>query len=356
MRLIFDFTSLIMPGMKAIFFEQHGGIEVLKFGDLPNPSPGPGEALIRVRAVALNHLDIWVRRGWFGLRLAMPHISGSDVVGEVVAVHADSVWEPGTRVMINPGIVSGEDEWTRRGEESVSPCYKILGEQMRGGMAELLTVPIANVFKVPDELKDEEAAAPLLVGTTCWRMLLKRAQLKPGESVLVVGAGGGVNSLAISLAKAVGATVYALASNAEKCKKALALGADEVINYKQTQNWHVEVTRLTKGRGVDVVVDNVGAHTFGHSLRAASRGGRIVTVGNTTGPEIRYDNRLIFTKQVSILGSTMGSKQDFIDAMNFLWKNKIKTPIDRVEPLKDGIKMLSYLEEGRQFGKIVLKP
>ncbi len=342
--------------MKAVFFEQHGGIEVLKYGDLPDPTPGPGEALIKVRAVALNHLDIWVRRGWFGLRLNMPHITGSDVVGEIVSVNADTVWEPGTRVMINPGIVTGEDEWTRRGEESISPGYKILGENVRGGLAEYLVVPVANVFKVPEGLKDEEAAAPLLVGTTCWRMLFKRAQVKPGEVVLVVGAGGGVNSLAISLAKAAGATVYALASNAEKAKKALALGAEEVIDYTKNHNWHVDVMRVTKGRGADVVVDNVGAQTFAHSLRAVARGGRIVTVGNTSGADIRYDNRLIFTKQVSILGSTMGSRQDFIDAMNFLWRNEIKTPIDRVESLKDGIKMISYLEEGRQFGKVVLKP
>jgi len=346
--------------MKALFFEQHGGPEVLKFAELPDPVPAPGEALIKVRAVALNHLDIWVRRGWQGLNLKMPHIGGSDVVGEIVSVNSGSnstsLFQPGTSVMINPGLVNGEDEWTRRGEESLSPGYKILGEQVDGGLAEFMTVPISNVFKIPDGISDDRAAAPLLVGTTCWRMLFKRAQLKAGETVLVVGAGGGVNSLSISLSKAAGATVYVLASSSEKARKALELGASEAVVIANNPNWSVEILKLTKGRGVDVVVDNVGSKTIDSSIRACTRGGRIVTVGNTSGHEIKFDNRLLFTKQISLLGSTMGSKQDFIDAMNFIFTHNIKTPIDCVEPLKDGIKMIQYLEEGRQFGKIILKP
>ncbi len=342
--------------MKAIFFENHGGPEVLKFGELERPKPQLGEALIKVRAVALNHLDIWVRRGWHGLKLEMPHITGSDVVGEIVSVHADSVWQPGTRVMINPGIVTAEDEWTRRGQESVSPGYRILGEQRPGGLAEFVTVPIGNVFKVPDEISDEDAAAPLLVGVTCWRMLFKRGNLQPGETVLVVGSGGGVNTLAISLARAAGATVYALAGSDEKAKKALALGADEVVNYQKHTNWSVEILRITKGRGIDLIIDNVGEKTFPHSLRAAARGGRIVTVGNTSGYNVSFDNRLIFAKQLSLIGSTMGSKQDFIDVTQFIWRHKIRPVIDRVAPLKEGIELLQYLESGKQFGKIVLKP
>jgi len=347
--------------MKAIFFEQHGGPEVLKYAELPDPVPAAGEALIRVRAAALNHLDIWVRRGWQGLTLPMPHITGSDVVGEIISVNSGQnklapSFQLGTRVMVNPGIVSGEDEWTRRGEESVSPNYKILGEQLRGGLAEFLVVPVSNVFKVPEGVSDEQAVAPLLVGTTCWRMLFKRAAVQAGETVLVVGAGGGVNSLAIALAKAAGATVYVLASNKEKARKAIALGAIESIVISDTPNWSVEIMKITKGRGVDIVIDNVGAKTFTSSIRACARGGRIVTVGNTSGHEISFDNRLLFTKQISIIGSTMGSKQDFIEAMNFILTHKIHIPIDRVESLKDGIKMMQYLEEGRQFGKIILKP
>lgn len=342
--------------MKAIFFEQHGGLEVLKYGDLPEPKPAPGHALIRVRAVALNHLDIWVRRGWAGLHLNFPHIGGADVAGEIVSVNAESTWKPGTRVVINPGLISADDEWTRRGEDSISPGYSILGEQLRGGFAEFVSVPAENVFKLPDEIGFEDGAAPLLVGTTCWRMLFKRALLQPGESVLIVGSGGGVNSLSILLAKAAGATVYALAGSSEKASQARRLGCLEVINYRENPQWAVEILKLTKGRGVDIVIDNVGAGTFPNSLRAVRRGGRIVTVGNTSGHEIKFDNRLLFTKQVSLIGSTMGSRQDFSDAMQFLWSHSYRVPIDRVEPLSRGIEMLKRLEDGHQFGKIVLKP
>jgi len=348
--------------MKAIFFEEHGGPEVLKYAALPDPEPRPGEALIKVKAVALNHLDIWVRRGWNGLILEMPHIPGTDVAGEIVSVNATTSlrspdsWTPGTKVVINPGISTVEDEWTRRGEDSVSPGYKILGEQIRGGMAEYVTVPIANVFKMPEGMSDEDACAPLLVGTTCWRMLFKRAALRAGETVLVVGAGGGVNSLTIPFAKVAGATVYCLAGGPEKSKRAEQMGADHVIDYKKTSSWHVEILKLTRGRGVDVVVDNVGEQTLPKSLRAVCRGGRIVIVGNTTGYNLSIDSRLIFAKQISILGSTMGSKQDFIDMLQFIWANKIKVPIDRVAKLSDGIKMFQHLESGAQFGKVIVQP
>lgn len=340
--------------MKAIFFEEHGEIEKLKYADLPDPTPGPGEALIKVKAVALNHLDIWVRRGWKGLRLDMPHITGSDVAGEIVSVKSDSQWTPGAKVIVNPGIKTLDDEWTRRGEDSLSPGYKILGENRRGGLAEYVVVPVRNLFKMPASLSYAEAAAPLLVATTCWRMLFKQAKLFPGESVLVVGAGGGVNSLSIQLASAVGANVICLAGGKKKADKAMELGARHVIDYSQDKNWHVEVLKITKGRGVDVVVDNVGQATFGKSLRAVARGGRIVTVGNTTGCDITFDNRLLFTKQVSLIGSTMGSEQDFIDVLEFMWSRDMKPVIDRVEPLKEGIKMIKLLEDGGQFGKIVL--
>lgn len=342
--------------MKAIFFEQHGDIEVLKYADLPVPEPKPGEALVRVRAVALNHLDIWVRKGWQGLSLPMPHIGGSDIAGEIVSVNADTVWTPGAKVLINPGVITSEDEWTRRGEESLSPGYKILGEQLRGGMAEFITVPIQNVFRMPEELSFEEAAAPLLVATTIWRMLFKRANLRAGETVLVVGTGGGVNSLTIPFAKAAGATVYALAGGAKKAELAIKLGAAQVIDYQKEARWPKELLKITRGRGVDVVVDNVGAPTIENSIRATARGGRIVTVGNTRGFDLRFDNRLLFTKQVSIIGSTMGSKQDFLDALQFMMTNSIRAPLDRVEPLSEGIRMLQYLEEGKQSGKIVLRP
>jgi NADPH:quinone reductase-like Zn-dependent oxidoreductase len=343
--------------MKAIFFEKHGEIDTLKYADIPQPEPKLGEALIRVKAVALNHLDIWVRKGWQGLHLEMPHVGGSDVAGEIVAVNSPgTTWTPGTRVIVNPGIITSEDEWTRKGEDSLSPGFRILGEQVKGGCAEYVCVPLANLFRLPDAVSYADGAAPLLVGLTCWRMLFKRAELRAGESVLVVGAGGGVNSLSILLARAAGASVIALTSGAAKVEKAYALGASTVIDYGAKIDWHTEVLKLTKGRGVDIVVDNVGSKTIPKSLRAVARGGRIVTVGNTKGYELSFDNRLLFTKQVSLIGSTMGSRQDFVEVMEFLFQNNIKVPIDTVAPLSEGIKMIKRLEEGQQFGKIVLTP
>ncbi len=345
--------------MKAIFFEQHGDIDVLKYADLPDPKPAAGHALIKVKACALNHLDIWVRKGWEGLQLNLPHIGGADVAGEVVSAVSDASQQfsfaAGSKVIINPGIVTAEDEFTRRGEDSISPGYKILGEQIKGGLAEYVVVPVENVYKLPDNWSYEDGAAPLLVGTTCWRMLFNRGNLRAGETVLVVGAGGGVNSLAISFAKAAGASVIVLAGDNNKAQLAEQLGAEYVINYSEKTNWHVEVLRYTKGRGVDLVVDNVGSKSFPMSLRAVRRGGRIVTVGNTSGYDLKIDNRLIFTKQLSIIGSTMGSRQDFQDAIGFMLKHKIKAVIDRVEPMKKGIEMIKYLESGKQFGKIVLQ-
>lgn len=342
--------------MKAIFFEKHGEIDVLKYADVPDPKPKVGEALVKVRAVALNHLDIWVRRGWEGLRLDMPHITGSDIAGEIVQVNGDSSWTPGTRVVLNPGVLTTEDEYTRRGEDSLSPGYKILGEHIKGGLAEYITVPLANLFTLPDSISFEAGAAPLLVGTTCWRMLFSRAKIMPGETMLVVGSGGGVNSLSILLGKSIGATVYALAGGPEKARKAEGLGADYVIDYNAHPDWHSELLKYTKGRGVDVVVDNVGSKTIAKSIRAASRGGRIVTVGNTKGYEFSYDNRLLFTKQVSIIGSTMGSRTDFVNSMEFLWRKNINIPLDTVAKLSEGIKLIQKLETGGQFGKIVLVP
>lgn len=343
--------------MKAIFFEQHGDINVLKYADLPEPKPQPGEALIRIKSVALNHLDIWVRKGWPGLHLPLPHIGGADISGEIVEINAaGTAWTNGSRVIVYPGISTTDDEWTRTGQESLSPGYKIIGEQVQGGFAEYITVPVKNLFRLPDAVSFEDGAAPLLVGVTTWRMLFKRGQLRAGNSVLVVGSGGGVNSLSIMLARSAGAHVIALAGGPTKCERALEIGAHEVIDYTKALDWHTEVLKLTKGRGVDIVVDNVGSKTMFKSLRSVARGGTIVTVGNTKGFELSFDNRLLFTKQASLIGSTMGGRQDFIEVMDYLLQHNIKIPIDTVSPLSEGIKMIKRLEEGNQFGKIILVP
>ena len=342
--------------MKALYFREHGGLDEIRYGEVPDAEPGFGEVLVRVRACAINHLDIWVRRGWPGLRLEMPHWCGADVAGEIVGSgEGASGWEPGQRVVIDPGINTVEDEFTRRGEVSVSPGYHILGEHRRGGAAEYLAIPVSNLAAMPDDLDFPTAAAPLLVSLAAWRMLIHRAKLRAGESVLVVGAGGGVNSMAIQIAKLAGATVYAVAANKEKGVRARELGADFVLDRSRV-DWGREVYELTGKRGVDVVVDNVGKATIETSMRAVAHGGRIVIIGNTSGPKAEIDIRFIFGKQISLIGSTMGTHQDFRDVTALLWSGRLKPVIDRIMPLKEGKEAYAIMERGQQFGKIVLTP
>ena len=343
--------------MKALCFYEHGELDVLRYDDVPDPVPGPGQVLVRVRASALNHLDVWVRRGWPSLRLEMPHWTGADVAGEVAAL-GDGVagWEVGQRVVVEPGISTRDDEFTRRGEQSLSPGYLVWGEQTRGGHAEYLAVPACSLLPIPEGWDFCRAAAPLLVSLTAWRMLVHRAGLRAGESVLVVGAGGGVNSMAIQIAKLAGATVYALTSTEKKMGMARDLGADVVLNYREDPGWSKTIYKMTGRRGVDVVVDNVGQATLDQSMRAVARGGRIVIVGNTSGPRTEIDVRFIFGKQISVIGSTMGSHQDFRDVMALVWAGKLRPVVDRVMPLSEGRAAFEVLERGEQFGKIVLTP
>ncbi len=342
--------------MKAVYFEKHGGSDVLTYGEVPEPKSAPGSAVVRVRACALNYLDIWVRRGWPGLKLEMPHWCGADVAGEIAELGAGvSGWSVGQKVVVDPGINRVEDEFTRRGEASVSPGYRILGEHMRGGAAEYVAVPAANLVEMPPKVGFAEAAAPLLVGLTAWRMLIHRARLRAGESVLVVGSGGGVNSMSIQVAKLAGAFVIAVASSAAKAAKASSLGADAVVD-RSAADWEKEVALLTGRRGVDVVVDNVGRATMAASLRAVARGGRIVIVGNTSGPQVEIDLRYLFSKQVSMIGSTMGSHQDFRVVTRLLSEGRLAPVVDRVMPLAEGVAAYRQMEAGGHFGKIVLEP
>jgi NADPH:quinone reductase-like Zn-dependent oxidoreductase len=343
-------------GMKALHFLQHGELDVVRYGDVPDPVVQPGHVLVKVRACAINHLDIWVRRGWPGLKLEMPHWCGADVAGEVAQPgEGVSGWQIGDRVVVDPGVSTTEDEFTRRGEASVSPGYHILGEQVRGGAAEYLAVPAGNLLRMPEALEFPEAAAPLLVSLAAWRMLIHRAGLKLGESVLIVGAGGGVNSMAIQIAKLAGAKVYVVCGNEGKANRAKELGADVTVD-RGREDWVKEVYRLTKKRGVDVVVDNVGKATLMGSMQAVARGGRIVIIGNTSGPQAEIDIRYIFGKQISLIGSTMGSHQDFITVTDLLWKGQLEPVIDRVFPLSEGIEAYRRMEAGGHFGKILLQP
>ncbi|MBW2410799.1 MAG: zinc-binding dehydrogenase [Deltaproteobacteria bacterium] len=342
--------------MKALYFDEHGELDVIKYGDVPDPKAAGGEVLVRVRACALNYLDIWVRRGWPGLKLEMPHWCGADMAGEIVELGTGvSSWQVGQRVVVNPGVNAYEDEFTRKGEDSVSPGYHIMGEHVRGGAAEYIAVPAANLEAIPDSVDFPEAAAPLLVGLTAWRMLIHRAGLQAGETVLVVGAGGGVNSIAIQIAKLAGATVFTVASNPQKAQMAQELGADVVIDRSQA-DWGKEIFKLTSKRGVDVVVDNVGRATLNTSMLAVARGGRIVIVGNTSGPQTEIDIRYLFSKQISLIGSTMGSREDFKTVTGLLREGKIRPVIDSVMPLSEGQEAYRRMEEGRQSGKIILTP
>ena len=342
--------------MKALYFEKHGELEVIQYGDVPEPEPGPGQIKVRVRATALNYLDIWVRRGWPGLKLEMPHWCGADIAGEVVDL-GDGVSDRqvGQRVVADPGVNLYEDEYTARGEDCVSPGYHVLGEHQRGGAAEYIVLPANGVTAMPDGVDYPEAAAPLLVTLTAWRMLIHRAALRAGESVLVVGSGGGVNSMSIQVAKLAGAYVYAVASNDQKAQLAKDLGADVVLDRSQV-DWGRELYKLTDKRGVDVIVDNVGKATLTASMQALARGGRIVIVGNTSGPQTEIDIRFIFGKQISLIGSTMGSHQDFRDVVGMLWAGKLRPVIDRVMPLSEGRQAYEMMERGELLGKIVLTP
>ncbi len=341
--------------MQALGFTEHGDISKMQVFNLPIPEPGAGEVLVNLQASAFNRLDIWVREGWHGLNLLLPHISGSDGAGIIASVGAGVTGiAVGDRVAIDPGINSIADEFTAQGEHSVSPGYHILGEQMRGTHTEYVVLPAENVIPLPDDISFEKAAATGLVFLTAWRMLMHRAKIRAGETVLILGAGGGVNSVAIQIAKLAGCTVFATTGSDAKMEQARQLGADKVLNYTADPKWWKSIYKLTGKTGVDVVVDNVGAATMPYSLRAVKRGGRIVIVGNTSGPKMELDIRFLFSKQISLIGSTMGNHHDYRTVMALVFAGKLTPVIHTVMPLSDGVAAMEIMERGEQFGKIVL--
>ncbi len=342
--------------MKAVLLTEHGPAEVLRFvTDHPVPEPGPGEVRVRVRAAALNHLDIWVRNGWPGIKLAYPHIPGADAAGTVDAVGAGvTEWRAGDRVVVNPTIGCGRCAFCRAGQEHRCVHFMLLGEHTSGTHAEYITVPARNLLGLPEHVSFEEAAAASLVFVTAWHSLITRGNLHPGETVLIVGAGGGVNTACLQIAKLTGCTAIVVGSTDEKLEAARALGADVVVRRDVEGGWSRAVYQITAKRGADVVVDNVGAETFGGSLRAAARGGRILTVGNTSGAQFEIDNRYIFGKHLSILGSTMGPHADYVTVMQLLFKGRLKAVIGAQYALEDIHAAHRALEAGAYFGKIVL--
>lgn len=343
--------------MKAVVFYEHGPADALQIvDDLPVPEPGPGEVRIRVHAAALNYLDIWVRNGWPGIRLNYPHIPGADAAGTIDAL-GDGVtgWTVGQRVGLDPTISCGVCEFCRQGWQNRCVQFGILGEHRSGTYADYIVIPARNLIGLPEHVSYAEAAAASLVFVTAWHSLVTRGSVRPGESVLIVGAGGGVNTAAIQIAKLAGCTVYVIGSTDEKLQRARELGADVAIWRDVEGGWSRAVFQLTAKRGVDVVVDNVGAATYHDSLRSLARGGRLLTVGNTSGATFEFDNRLLFGKHVSIIGSTMGPHQDYVRVMNLLFKGKLRAVIDRVYPLAEVRAAHTVMEQGDHFGKIVLE-
>lgn len=340
--------------MKAILFHEHGGPEVLIYDDFKDPKPGPGEVLVRLEAAALNRMDIWVREGWPGIRLEYPHISGADGAGTIAEL-GDGVtkWSVGDRVVINASICKQEDEFTIAGQDNLCKSWHLLGETIRGTFAEYVAVPASNVYPLPADFDPHAAAAAALVFQTAWHSLITRGNLRPGETVLVVGASGGVNTAYIQIAKLTGAQVYVVGSNAQKLALAESLGADHLIDRSKEENWSKAVYLMTNKRGVDVVVDNVGT-TFPLSMRAARKGGRILTVGNTGGPKFEIDNRFIFGKHLAIIGSTMSTRSDFAKVMDLVFARKLKPVIDKTFSLDEARTAHEYLGTGQQMGKITL--
>ncbi len=342
--------------MRAVIFREHGGPEVLEHvTDFGDPMLGPEDVKVRVRACALNHLDLFIRQGIPTLKLPLPHILGSDVAGEIAAVGDDVAdLEVGERVAVNPSLSCGECEYCMRGDDPLCVDFKILGEHVNGGYAEYVVVPARNVARLPTDFPYEVAAAAPLVYQTAWRMLVSRAQVKPGEDVLILGAGSGVSTAAIQIAKLAGCTVYTTSSSDEKLRRAKEIGADVLVNYKEVP-WSKAVWELTGKRGVDVVVDHVGAATLKDSIRSLRKGGRLVTPGATTGGVTELDLRYVFWRQLSILGSTMGSQKEFEDVMKLVFMGRLRPVVDRVLPLEEARKAHEYLERGEQFGKVVLR-
>jgi NADPH:quinone reductase-like Zn-dependent oxidoreductase len=340
--------------VKALAFNEFGGPETLRLQDVPDPKAGPGQVLVRVRACALNHLDLFVREGIPALRTPLPFWTGCDIAGDVAELGAGVTGlELGDRVCVNPNLTCGRCEFCVQGEDSLCVRYGILGEHVPGGLAELVAVNAENVLPLPAHVSYENAASFILTNMTAWRMVVTQARVRPGEDVLILGVGGGVSSTAVQIAKLCGARVLVTSSSDAKLERARQLGADVGINYANA-NWEKAVAETTGGRGVDVVLENVGAQTWKHSLRSLRKGGRLVTCGATSGPIAETDIRIVFWKQVSIIGSTMANRREFNDVMRLFFGGRLQPIVDEIVPLKDGAAAQRRLAEGKQFGKIVL--
>ena len=340
--------------MKTILFHKHGGPEVLEYLEFPTPEPKTGEILVHLRAATLNRMDVMVRNGWLGLKLELPHINGADGAGEVASLGANTTgFKIGDRVVINANLGCGKCDFCLNGQDNMCLNWHLLGETVRGTYAEYICLPARQLYKLPDDFDFHASAAAALVYQTAWHSMVKRGGVKAGETVAIVGAGGGVNSASIQVAKYLGARVVVVGSNAKKLSEAESLGADILIDRSKEEDWSKAIFVATQKRGVDVIVDNVGT-TFPLSLRALSKGGRLLTVGNSGAPRFEIDNRYIFAKHLSIIGSTMSTLADFAEVMDLVVAGKLKPVIDKTFPLKEAAAAQERLWRGENFGKITL--
>ncbi len=341
--------------MKAIYFDKHGGAEALTFGELPNPVTRPGTVKVDVHAASLNHIDVFLRGGLPGIKIPLPHIPGCDAAG-VVREIGDGVTNVtiGQRVLMNPSITCGKCEFCLRGDASMCIHYQLIGETMSGTCCEQIVIPAENAIPIPDSMSFVDAASVPLVFTTAWRMLITRAHLRAGEDILILGATAGVGIACIQIAKVAGARVFAAASSVEKLALAKDLGADVLIDYAR-EDFAQRIRQETGKRGVDVVVDYIGKETWVKSLRSLSRGGRLVTCGATTGYNPEEDLRHIFFRQLEVIGSTMGSRNELMAPLKLIWAGRMKPVVGAVYELKDLAAAHRAMEERRVMGKIVIK-
>jgi NADPH:quinone reductase-like Zn-dependent oxidoreductase len=340
--------------MKAVRIHEFGGPEVLRYEDVPDPKPRKDQVLIRVKACALNHLDLWVRKGIPGVSL--PHILGSDVAGEVVeSGEYVKGFNPGQRVLLAPMHFCNRCVQCTSGRQNLCPEFTCLGNAVDGGNCELMAIPAVNVIPIPDNLDFDQAASVPLVFTTAWHMLVRLAGIRPGQTVLILGANSGVGIAAIQVAKLFNATVITTAGDPRKIENARELGADHVIDHYK-QKISVEVRKLTSREGVDILVEHVGTATWDESLKSMKPGATLVTCGATTGPQAGIDLRFLFARQLSLLGSYMGTMGDLYEVLKHVFSGKLRPVVDRTFPLSEVRAAHEYMEKSQMFGKIVLNP
>lgn len=342
--------------MLAALFRSHGGLDTLKVEEVPTPEPRPGEVLIRVRACGVNRVDILSRLGETPGAIALPHVSGTETSGEI-AMLGEGVngWRVGDRVLVNPTISCGHCAFCRSGEDNMCLTGRIYGVQTWGGYAEYATAPAGHLLAVPDELAFDTAAAIAVTGSTAWHMLVRRANLRPGETVLIVAAGSGIGVIGLQIAKLCGAIVIASAGSATKLERARQLGADFTVNHSDP-DWPKQVRRLTGGRGVDIVFEHVGAATWEGSLSALTRGGRLVTCGGHSGFNVQINLWHLFVKQQTLIGSFAGSRKDLEDVLDMARRGLIKPVIHGKLPLSQAADAQRQLDGRDVFGKLLLVP